>query len=128
MTFYLKVVADGTDHKEFPSVSPYQNFSFVKPGMSRKVPCFWQFFDFLICLKGVVFYFEQFEDVAARTADEMGLSGTDSNRSSALDTKITDGQASTATDIQEHELVVGLGGHTAGVLGLRRRKCYDFKG
>ena len=128
MPFNFKVVADWPYHEELASVSANDYLGLVEPGVGREVSGFGQLFNFLVGFEGVVFDFEELEDISACAADEVGLGGADGDGLCPLDAEIADCQASAATDVEEHELVVGLCGHAAGILGLGGGEGDDFEG
>lgn len=128
MPFDFEVVANRPYHEELASVGADNYFGLVEPGVGREVSGFRQLFNFLVGLEGVVLDLEELEDISACAADEVGLGGADGDGVGTLDAEIADGEASAATYVEEHELVVGLCGHAAGVLGLGGGEGDDFEG
>ena len=128
MPFDLEVVADWSYHEEFASVGAYYYFCFVEPGVGCEISGFRQLFYFLVGFEGIVLYFEEFEDISACAADEVGLGGADGDGLGALHAEVADGKASAPADIEKHELVVRFCGHAAGVLGLGGGEGDDFEG
>ena len=55
------------------------------------------------------------------------MRGANGDGFSALNGEVTDRQASAPADIQEHELVIRLSGHAAGVFRLRGREGNDLE-
>jgi hypothetical protein len=127
VSFHFEVIPHWAHHEELSSVSTNQNFSLIKPSMSRKVAGLRQLLDLFIGLKGVVLDLEQPEYIAPSTADEMRLRRTDGDRVCPLYGKVANCQSSTATDIQEHKLIIRISSHAACILGLRWRKCNYLK-
>ena len=119
MSFYFEIVANWTNHEKLPSISSDNYLGLIKPSMSCEISRLGQLFDLFIGFEGIVFNLEQFEDISSCTADQMGLSGANSNRLSSLNTEIADSQSSTSTNIQKHQLIFWFSCHTTGIFGLR---------
>lgn len=127
MPFYFEVITDGANHKELPSICTHEDLGFIEPGVGSKVAYLGQLLDFLVGFEGIVFDLKQLEDVAAGTADEMGLSGANSYGVSAFDAEVAHRETPAPRYIEEHELAVWFSRHAAGVLRLRGGKCNDFE-
>ncbi len=113
LPLYLKIIAYRSNHEQLPSICPNQYFCLIKPCMCSEISCFWQFLYIFIRFKWVILNFKQLENVFPCARDQVRLSRTNHQWLSAFNCEIAHSQASASWNVQEHQLIVGFGGHAA---------------
>lgn len=93
MSLDFEIISNGPNHEELPSVSPEEYLGFVKPGVSCEITNFGQFLYFLISFEWIILDFEEFEDVPASAADEMGLRGAYCDGVSSFYSEVADSES-----------------------------------